>query len=80
MYGFISGEKEILCFLRNCCTTKEDGCPRRRCHVDEDGFIVMKACLEDPVDSGTSGYRPSRHGPLKRVLPVSRSLIKKKKG
>jgi hypothetical protein len=26
----------------------DEGCPRRRCHVDEDGLTVMSACLLDP--------------------------------
>jgi hypothetical protein len=42
-------------FLMICCTTKEEGCPRRRCHVEDDNFIVLKTCLEDPVEKGTSG-------------------------
>jgi hypothetical protein len=28
------------------------------CHVDEEGLMVMKACLEEPIEIGTRGYKP----------------------
>jgi hypothetical protein len=59
---------------------KEDGCPRRRCRVDDEGVRVMKACLVESVDVGIRGYRPPWQGPLNMISFVARSLIKKKNG